>query len=97
VTTMPPDRRRVRILTSGRDGEVRLAVADAGPGIPTERISEIFEPFYTTKSGGGMGMGLAIARSIVEAHGGRLTAENNAGGGATVSFSVPEADRTKGQ
>jgi len=97
VTTMPPDRRRVQILTSGRDGEVRLAVADAGPGIPTERISEIFEPFYTTKSGGGMGMGLAIARSIVEAHGGRLTAENNAGGGATVSFSVPEADRTKGQ
>jgi signal transduction histidine kinase len=50
-------------------------------GIPEAPISEIFEPFYTTKSGGsGMGMGLAIARSIVDAHAGRIAAENNAGG-----------------
>jgi signal transduction histidine kinase len=97
VTAMPLDHRRVRVLSSHRDGEVRLAVADTGPGIATERLNEIFEPFYTTKSGTGMGMGLAIARGIVEAHGGRLTAENNAGGGATVSFSIPEEDRTKGQ
>jgi signal transduction histidine kinase len=74
------------------DGDVRLAVADGGIGISADRLSEIFEPFYTTKSGGsGMGMGLSIARSIVEAHAGRIAAENNAGGGATVWFSVPMA------
>jgi signal transduction histidine kinase len=90
VATMPPERRRVRVSTSLINGEVRLAVADTGRGIPADRISEIFEPFYTTKKeGSGMGMGLAIARSIVEAHAGRMAAENNAGGGATVWFSVP--------
>jgi signal transduction histidine kinase len=65
-----------------------LAVKDAGVGIPVDRLTDIFEPFYTTK-GEGMGMGLAIARSIVEAHEGRLAAENNPDGGAIVWFSVP--------
>jgi signal transduction histidine kinase len=92
VTTMPTDRRRVRVSITQSDGDVRLAVADGGIGISADRLSEIFEPFYTTKSGGsGMGMGLSIARSIVEAHAGRIAAENNAGGGATVWFSVPMA------
>jgi signal transduction histidine kinase len=90
VATMPADRRRVRVRTAHGDGEVRLAVEDAGTGIPADRIPRIFEPFYTTKSeGSGMGMGLAIARSIVEAHAGRMAAENNARGGATVWFSLP--------
>jgi signal transduction histidine kinase len=90
VAAMPREHRRVRVRTTQHDGEVRLAVADTGRGIPADRLSAIFEPFYTTKNeGSGMGMGLAIARSIVEAHGGRTAAENNATGGATVWFSVP--------
>jgi signal transduction histidine kinase len=90
VATMPTERRRVRVSITRSDGDVRLAVADSGMGISADRLSQIFEPFYTTKSGdSGMGMGLAIARHIVEAHAGRMVAENNAGGGATVWFSVP--------
>jgi signal transduction histidine kinase len=92
VASSPADRRLVRVQTRREKGEVRVAVSDTGAGIATDRILEIFEPFYTTKSGGtGMGMGLAIARSIVEAHGGRMAADNNPSGGATVSFSVPIA------
>jgi signal transduction histidine kinase len=57
-------------------------------------MGQIFDAFFTTK-GEGMGMGLAIARSIVEAHDGQIAAENNVGGGATVWFSVPKADIVK--
>jgi signal transduction histidine kinase len=90
VAAMPRESRRVRISTSQSNGAVRLAVSDSGPGIPADRLSQIFEPFYTTKrEGSGMGMGLTIARSIVEAHNGRLEAENGPGGGATVWFTVP--------
>jgi signal transduction histidine kinase len=91
VSTMPREHRRVRVSTSQHDGDVRLAVTDTGTGIPPDHLRQIFEPFYTTKSeGGGMGMGLAIARGIVEAHGGRIEAENNSSGGATVWFSIPQ-------
>jgi signal transduction histidine kinase len=90
VGTVPAGRRRVRLWSTQADGQVRLAVQDNGTGIPADRLSAIFEPFYTTKSeGSGMGMGLAIARSIVDAHGGHIAAENNADGGATVWFAVP--------
>jgi signal transduction histidine kinase len=92
VSAMPADRRRVQVVTSDEGGEVRLAVLDAGTGIAPDGLSKIFEPFFTTKrSGAGMGMGLAIARSIVEAHAGRMGAENNTGGGATVWFRLPVA------
>src|SRR5262249_53076369 len=90
VAAMPPERRRVRVWTRQSDGEVRMSVRDTGTGIPAERTTDIFEPFYTTKNeGNGMGMGLAIARNILDAHGGRIEAENNTSGGATVWFSVP--------
>jgi signal transduction histidine kinase len=95
VSTMPRERRRVRVSISQHNGDVRLSVADTGTGIPADRLRQIFEPFYTTKNeGSGMGMGLAIARGIVEAHGGRIEAENNADGGATVWFSVPRSARS---
>jgi signal transduction histidine kinase len=98
VATMPPDRRRVRVSTTQNDGLVRLAVSDTGPGIPADQSVKIFEPFYTTKGEGtGMGMGLAIARSIVEAHDGRMAAENNAAGGATVWFSLPASRTIEGE
>jgi signal transduction histidine kinase len=97
VATMPAERRRVRICTTQRDREVRLAVVDIGIGIGTDRLSKIFEPFYTTKdSGSSMGMGLAIARNIVDAHAGRMGAENNIDGGTTVWFSVPMSSESAG-
>ena len=73
-----PEDRYVRV-TAGLDssGMVELAVGDGGAGIPTARLGQIFEPFFTTKPNG-MGMGLAISRTIIEAHRGRLWAENQA-------------------
>lgn len=69
-----------------------IAVADTGPGIPEEVADRLFEPFVTTKRTG-MGVGLSICRTIVEAHGGRLTAERNPHGGATFRLTLPTADR----
>jgi signal transduction histidine kinase len=94
VSGMPDHRRLVTLRTTHDDTEVRVSVADRGRGITAERIADIFEPFVTTKdNGAGMGMGLAIARSIVEAHDGRLGAENNSDGGATVWFALPLSSR----
>jgi two-component system sensor kinase FixL len=80
--------RRVVIRTLQVDGAVCVLVRDQGPGIPGDMLSRIFETFYTTKPDG-MGMGLAISRSIVEAHGGRIWAENNPDRGATFSLTLP--------
>jgi PAS domain S-box-containing protein len=80
--------RRIEIRTARGAEAVRVAVRDEGPGIPPEMLKEIFETFYTTKPKG-MGMGLAISRSIVEAHGGQLWAENNPDRGATFWFTLP--------
>jgi signal transduction histidine kinase len=63
-------------------------VRDFGPGIDREKLERIFEPFFTTK-GSGLGMGLSVCRSIVEAHEGRIWAENNPDRGATFVFEIP--------
>ena len=67
---------------------IRLSVEDSGAGIPEEVMGRMFEPFFTTKSLG-IGMGLAICRRIVDAHGGRIWAENRDTGGARISVQLP--------
>ena len=83
------DDRRSTVRTQLVDEDTaELSVSDTGPGIRPDVLKRIFDPFFTTKQSG-MGMGLAIARTIVEAHGGRLWAENQAGGGAIFRFTLP--------
>lgn len=83
------DGRRLAVSTAGAPGGgVDITVTDAGPGIPLDRLEQIFEPFVTTKPQG-LGLGLAICRSIVTVHGGRLHAFNPAEGGASFRLSLP--------
>ena len=90
----PPDGRKVEISTAGNgDNEVRLSVRDHGTGIRTEVHERLFDRFFTTKEQG-LGMGLAIVRSIVESHGGDIQAENVADGGARFYFSLPVKKKT---
>jgi two-component system, LuxR family, sensor kinase FixL len=85
----PEEKRQVVVRTGpGNNGTVKIAVADSGPGIPIEKLPKLFEPFFTTKKEG-MGMGLSIARTIVEAHHGQIWAENNRSAGATFYFTMP--------
>jgi two-component system sensor kinase FixL len=83
-------KRRSIVVTALRAGKetVEIAVIDTGAGIPKGQSEQIFGSFFTTKATG-MGMGLSISRTLVEAHGGRLWAENVEGGGATLRFTLP--------
>ena len=86
----PSENRIISIRTSRVENFAELSVSDRGPGIPEDKLKEIFEPFFTSKAEG-MGMGLSIARTIVEAHNGRIWAENQIGGGAVFRVSLPLA------
>lgn len=84
-----PDHRELLVRTLLQDGgEAHIVVRDTGPGFESGNENALFDAFFTTKSDG-MGMGLSICRSIVEAHGGRVWASRNAGRGATFQFALP--------
>jgi PAS domain S-box-containing protein len=80
--------RRIELRVERQGPNVSVAVSDTGPGIALNDFDRIFEAFYTTKPDG-MGMGLAIGRSIIESHGGRLWASANGGPGSTLQFTLP--------
>src|SRR5438094_3263004 len=95
MTALPANARTL-ILQSSHDGNgnILVKVRDSGPGFPSGISEQLFEPFFSTKAEG-TGMGLAIARSIVEAHGGSLSAENCDDGGACFTIRLPEAKEEK--
>jgi len=82
--------RKVTIRTTRIRDLAEVSISDAGPGIPPDKLKEVFEPFFTTKAHG-MGMGLSIVRTIVEAHIGQVVAENQSSGGSVFRVSLPLA------
>jgi two-component system sensor kinase FixL len=85
------ERRELVIQTALNDDEVETAVIDSGPGLPPDVVAQLFQPFVSTKPDG-MGLGLSICRTIIEAHGGRLTGAAHPQGGTAFRFTLPRAD-----
>jgi signal transduction histidine kinase len=88
INDVADGQRDLVVITEGTEDSVRVGVRDTGPGLSPDKFERLFEPFYTTKPNG-MGMGLSICRSIIEAHGGRLWATGHASQGAVFQFTIP--------
>lgn len=88
MSDLPPQARVVEVETARKGGSIQVSVSDSGPGVAKNKLTQIFNPFYTTKTNG-IGLGLAVCRSIVESHEGRLTVERNVHGGARFAFTLP--------
>ena len=93
MSDMPKAKRKIVVKTASADGLAELSVSDAGPGIPSDKLKAVFEPFFSTKAHG-MGIGLSIARTIVETHDGLIWAENQATGGAAFHIKLPLSERS---
>jgi len=93
--TQGRERAQLDVATSVSDGVATVIIADNGPGLDELVAAKLFQPFVTTKTNG-MGVGLSICRTIVEAHGGGIWAEANPGGGALFRFTVPLAEEEEG-
>lgn len=94
VSEQPLGHRSITLRAIPKGDSVELSVSDSGPGLNPSNEGEIFEPFFTTKTKG-IGMGLAICRSIVEAHGGHIAAESGPGGGARFRLTLPASPVTR--
>ena len=91
MATTSESKRRLLIRAAKKADEIEVTVSDTGQGIPLERLPRIFDSFFTTKKEG-LGLGLSICKWIIEAHRGRILAENNANGGATFRFTLPTSN-----
>jgi two-component system sensor histidine kinase KdpD len=93
ATKYAPPETEILLEVRRISGALAVVVSDRGPGIPEQSIPRLFDPFYRVMDGGprpkGLGLGLAIVRGLVEAHGGRVWVENRPGGGAQFTFTVP--------
>jgi C4-dicarboxylate-specific signal transduction histidine kinase len=87
---LPSQRRVIDIATSRQENRICMTVADHGEGVPEDLVEQLFSPFFSTKSEG-LGLGLSICRTIIEAHGGEISVKNIDSGGAIFSIHLPVA------
>jgi PAS domain S-box-containing protein len=92
MSAKPAGQRVLKVMTRADGNQVQVVIVDSGDGISPEHQARIFQPFFTTKAQG-LGLGLSICSTIMKAHGGELAIENNTGGGATVTVTLPIRDR----